>query len=36
MSNAQADAVDGIGRDPGVCFVSTYPEDDAGRGGDGG
>lgn len=35
-SHAERDAVDGAGRDPGICFVPADPEDHKGVGGDGG
>lgn len=35
-SHAERDAVDGVGRDPGVCFLPAHPEDHKGVGRDGG
>lgn len=36
VSDAESDAVDGVGRDFGIRFFSVDPEHNAGRGGDGG
>lgn len=35
-SHAERDAVDGVCRDFGICFLPTNPEDHKGLGGDGG